>query len=68
LSGEDVEDVEDRCRLPLSLLEEIRTDEKVEVRGDVVLLYGPGLFEATGLRTLNVGPELKSEVARGVRP
>jgi hypothetical protein len=68
LRGEDVEDVEDRCRLPLSLLEEIRTDEKVEVRGDVVLLYGPGLLEATGLRTLKVGPELKSEVARGVRP
>jgi hypothetical protein len=68
LSGEDVEDVEDKCRLPLSLLEALRTDEKVEVRGDVVLLYGPGLFEATGLRALNVGPELKSAVARGVRP
>jgi hypothetical protein len=38
VSGDPVEDVEDKWRLPASLLEELRTDEKVDVRGDVVLL------------------------------
>jgi hypothetical protein len=38
VSGDPVEEAEDRWRLPVSLLEELRTDEKVDVRGDVVLL------------------------------
>jgi hypothetical protein len=38
VSGDPAEEAEDRWRLPVSLLEELKTDEKVDVRGDVVLL------------------------------
>lgn len=49
-------------------VEELRTDEKVDVRGEFVLVKGPGLLEAAALRALNAEPEFKSEVARGGSP
>lgn len=69
LQGEVVEEPEDGLRLPLSRLEEVKTEENVVPSGEAGWFCGPGLLDAVARR--NDGPSAELEVRlvdRGARP
>lgn len=70
LKGDGVEAGDGGLRPPERRLEEVRTAEKVEVRGDEVEMPGPGLLDWGGLRegAAAVDEDERLLVASGVNP
>ena len=68
MNGDVDDEADEVCRLLVARLVEFKTEEKVEVKGDAVVVLTEGLFDGPDLRPPGSSDDVPTLVVKGVRP